>query len=337
MKKSKLSKRTGRAIIIAAVIGLVAIAVFVANLFIPIKYLSAYIVRRLDPLEENSARVTFVDVGHGDCVIVELPDGETMLIDGGDGRYSNQLTVLKELNRRGIADIDYLVCTSVKSEHCGGLAEVIKYKNVNKIYLPYCLIIDITSEYSAFIEAAEGIGASLDYIEFGVTEGGAGWSFSFLSPSVREAGEGSEYYDLNHNPTDENINRASAVMWLDVAGAQFLFLSDTTSETCDERFVFLNEVGNLDELDDLYSRFGIKLSDCDVIMAAMHGAEDGVNEALYEAADPEITVISVGDNGEDAPSISALAAAQNDGGALYRTDRHGTVTMTVNDGNIAVA
>ncbi len=331
MKKSKLSKRTGRAIIIAAVIGLVAIAVFVANLFIPIKYLSAYIVSRLDPLEENSARVTFVDVGHGDCVIVELPDGETMLIDGGDGRYSNQLTVLKELNRRGIDDIDYLVCTSVKSEHCGGLAEIIKYKNINKIYLPYCILTDITSEWTAFTDAVDGLAAERNYNDFGGGESGDGWSFLFLSPSVIEAGEDSEYYDLNHNPTDENINRASAVMWLDVAGAQFLFLSDTTSETCDERFVFLNEVG------DLYKLFGIKLSDCDVIMAAMHGAEDGVNEALYEAADPKITVISVGDNGEGAPSTDALAAAQYNGGALYRTDRHGTVTMTVNDGNIAVA
>lgn len=329
MSKPNHSKRTLRAVITAAAVAIIIIAVLVVNLFIPIKYLSAYIVQSCSPLDENSARVTFVDVGHGDCVIVELPDGKTMLIDGGDGRYSNQLAILKELNRRGVDDIDYLVCTSVKSEHCGGLAEIIKYKNVNKIYMPYCLITDITTEYAAFIEAADGIGAERNYIEFGVTESGEGWSFSFLSPSVRSAWqEGFEYYDLNCNPTDKNINRASAVMWLDVAGAQFLFLGDTTSEICDS-FILLNEVG------DLYNIFGIDLADCDVIMASMHGAADGVNPSLYSAANPEITVISVGDNGEGAPSVSALAAAQSNG-TLYRTDKHGTVTMTVNDGNITV-
>lgn len=331
MDNSKRSKKTVRAVVMAAVIGIAAIAVLVANLFIPLKYLSAYLIWSYEALPENSARITFVDVGYGDCTIVELPDGKIMLIDGGDGRYSHQLTVLKELNRRRIDTIDYLVCTSVKDEHCGGLSEIMEYKTVKKIYSPYCLKKYITDGYEAFSEARSAVSDIADnvYIEYGVGESEEDWSFRFLSPTVLSAWfEGAEYYDLDNDPTDENINRASAVMWLNAAGAQFLFLSDTTAEIC-SGLVLMNEVN------DLQALFGVDLSACSVLTAAMHGGEDGVYTPLYELVQPEYTVISVGDNGESAPSNSALAAAGC--GEIYRTDKNGTVVMTVSEGKITVS
>ena len=123
-KKMEFSRGRVAAIITAAVVGLLVIVLIVINIFIPIKYLSAYFVGK-DEREEDTLRVTFIDVGYGDSTLCEFPDGKVMLIDGGDGSYANNLAILTVLNERGVDTIDYLVCTSVLGEYCGGLDEVI--------------------------------------------------------------------------------------------------------------------------------------------------------------------------------------------------------------------
>ena len=37
---------------------------------------------------EGELRIHFLDVGQGDCTLLEFPDGQTMLIDGGDGQWN---------------------------------------------------------------------------------------------------------------------------------------------------------------------------------------------------------------------------------------------------------
>ncbi len=328
-----ISKGAIRTIVIAAVISVLTIAVLITNIFIPVKYLSAYIIFSKDIRAQGTARVTYLDVGYGDCTLVELPDSKTMLIDGGNGRYKNQLTILKCLNKRGIKTIDYLICTSVKAEHCGGLTELIKYKNVTNIYVPYCIITSITDEYGKFISAAKSCGASLAYCEYGEGAAGDSWSFRFLSPSVHESEEdSSEYYLLNTDPTDTNIDNASAVVWLDCAGVQFLFLGDITSDIGD-KLVQYNSVSALFD----YEGKVLDVSQCDVIQIAKHGADCGTFEDLYKITQPSAAVISVGDNGIGAPAALSMAEAQAYvGDELFRTDRDGTVTVTAKDGQYTV-
>ena len=40
--------------------------------------------------EDQSLRVTVVDVKHGDCILLQSPSGETMMIDTGNGSYHAQ-------------------------------------------------------------------------------------------------------------------------------------------------------------------------------------------------------------------------------------------------------
>ncbi|MDE6075525.1 MAG: hypothetical protein K2G26_03720, partial [Clostridia bacterium] len=135
-RKSKLPKRI-TALIITAVICVVLIAaILVTNIFVPVRYLTAYLVRANKNVN-GVLRVSYADAGFGDCILIELPDGKNVLIDGGDGAYPNTLHILRFLNARGVNNIDYLVCSSVKDEHCGGLAELLKYKKVGYAYIPY--------------------------------------------------------------------------------------------------------------------------------------------------------------------------------------------------------
>ncbi|MGN1104266.1 MAG: hypothetical protein ACI4QI_05255, partial [Candidatus Coproplasma sp.] len=110
-RKRKLSPSAIVAIVISATVAVLVVAMLVINAFFPIRYFSAYTVRS-DKNEQGQLKVTYIDVGFGDSTLIELPDGKTALIDGGDGSYPNQLKLIKTLNSHGIDYVDYLICTS---------------------------------------------------------------------------------------------------------------------------------------------------------------------------------------------------------------------------------
>lgn len=180
--KKRLSKSSIKLIVWLSVAIFIAVLLILINIFIPIKYIGAYVNFNKDLPPQNSMRIRYMDVGYGDCAIVELPDGKTMLIDGGVATYSNVHKILKTLNSSGIDKLDYLICTSVKSEHCGGLSEIIKYKSVDRAYIPYVINKEITDEYKKFYSQLTKSGASAEVAEYGkgIYNREAGYFFIFF-------------------------------------------------------------------------------------------------------------------------------------------------------------
>ncbi|MDE5722299.1 MAG: MBL fold metallo-hydrolase [Clostridia bacterium] len=335
-KKRKISKGKLRAIIIAAVTAVIVISLVVTNLFVPVKYLSSYFVIRNKGAKEGIMRVRFVDVGYGDCTIIELPDGKNMLIDAGDGSSANQKRILKFLNKCDIDVIDYLVCTSVNAEHCGGLTEIMEYKKVKRIFMPYCKNVYVTDEYKNFVLSASVGKCDLVESQYGIGEVNdeSGYFFTFLSPSVHTNPD-SEYSGLVGNPTVTQKNNASAVLWLEYAGTSFLFTSDVT----DSVLMKICDGYSVDK--DRYAYNGghvVSLESCNVLKVPNHGNKSSAYTHFYELTKPEAAVISVGKNGQDCPSQEALSNAINYTGEenLYRTDIHGTVTFEVTQDGYAV-
>jgi len=82
---------------------------------------------------DDSLRVHFIDVGHGDCIFIQTPDdgkpsnkcwqGNRVLIDAGDPTYSHNwpLTYLKRLGLKRGDRIDYVIATHLDEDHIGGL------------------------------------------------------------------------------------------------------------------------------------------------------------------------------------------------------------------------
>ncbi len=328
--KRKLSKKWIKFIAILFVAAVITVSLAVTNLFIPVKYLSAYINFKKDICPQGEMRVRYIDVGYGDSALVELPDGKTLLIDGGAGTYSNARKILKILNSSGIDRIDYLVCTSVKNEHCGGFSEIIRYKSVGKAYIPYVENKDITDGYSNFYSMLSSQGVPTETAEYGkgVYSSEYKYCFYFLSPSVYNLPD-SEYKNMNRSPTNENIDAASAVLWLEYSGKGFLFLSDADGgvQTKIARSVAA-EKGR-------YVLGGLELTmgDCAVISAANHCGVNSACAELYDLIKPEAAIISVGENAKNSPSLSDFAVLQTYvGDKIYRTDRNGTITAVVSGG-----
>lgn len=324
VKRKRISKKTLGSVVFAAVVALLVSALLIVNIFLPVRYLSAYLFVSRQPLPQDGSRLTFLDVGYGNCTLAEFSDGSTLLIDGGDGGYANQWRLLKLLNERGVYRLDFLVCTSVSAEHCGGLAELLRYRQAGKIYMPYCAA-EITREFNAFTEAVQASGAEICYCEYGAGERGADWAFTFLSPSARTLAEG-EYAALEQDPSQENILNASAVLWLRCSGVNALLLGDAPPVVQD-RLLAQDALGALSFADGET----LRLEECDLLQTACHGEERGLFSPLIEGVKPRAAVSSC-QAGAQSGVIAALAPYAD----TYATGEAGRVTFLVTDGDFTV-
>ena len=73
---------------------------------------------------DKDLRIYFVDVGQGDCTVIQTPHGKNIIIDGGEGGESSKYdygknVVLPYLLDRKIWKIDYMIISHFDSDHVG--------------------------------------------------------------------------------------------------------------------------------------------------------------------------------------------------------------------------
>ena len=85
----------------------------------------------------DKLRVTFLDVGQGDCALIEFPRGKTMLIDGG-GLYGDfdvgERIVAPFLWKRRLLGVDYLVLTHPQPDHYKGFSFIAQHFRVHEFW-----------------------------------------------------------------------------------------------------------------------------------------------------------------------------------------------------------
>lgn len=83
-------------------------------------------------------RVTVLDVGQGDAILVDLPDGRLMLVDGGGfvgvPVDPGERVILPTLRARRRDRIDILVLTHPHPDHYGGLASVVRHVDIGEFW-----------------------------------------------------------------------------------------------------------------------------------------------------------------------------------------------------------
>jgi len=81
---------------------------------------------------EGSLVVTFFPTGIGDAILVEFPNGSTMLVDAGVGWKAHQIT--RYVAARQIEKIDVAVVTHPHLDHFGGIEKVLEDVRVDRLF-----------------------------------------------------------------------------------------------------------------------------------------------------------------------------------------------------------
>ncbi len=76
----------------------------------------------------NRLEMYFLDVGQGDCIFIRMPDGTTMMVDGGSTSEEavGEYRILPFLAWAGVDEIDYVVMTHLDRDHTSGLLELLE-------------------------------------------------------------------------------------------------------------------------------------------------------------------------------------------------------------------
>lgn len=128
-------------------------------------------------VDDTPMRVHFIDVGQGDCQLVET-DGEFMLIDCGERDYSQKvLTYLKEHN---VTRLKYVIATHPHSDHIGGMADIISNMEIDNFFMPDKAHTTKTFENMLYAIQKKGLEITIPQVGdvYSLGEG----DFEFISP-----------------------------------------------------------------------------------------------------------------------------------------------------------
>lgn len=86
---------------------------------------------------QGTLRVHFIDVGQGDCTLIECPNGNTILVDCGSSSCNEQPTVTQYVQRRlgQNPNIDTLVLTHPDKDHYSQLPHVLDGVSVGTVVM----------------------------------------------------------------------------------------------------------------------------------------------------------------------------------------------------------
>ncbi|MEK3934134.1 DNA internalization-related competence protein ComEC/Rec2 [Sporosarcina sp. FSL W7-1349] len=264
------------------------------------------------PYFDKALHVTFLDVGQGDSIVIELPYRKAVyLIDTGgsvsfgapDWRTPDQpfeigrQIVVPYLKGRGITTVDKLILTHADADHIEGADEVMEELNVKEIHVSPGSREEMAMDDVNRLAAEKGI--PLLEREAGLfwEDGNAG--FRYAAPAANRIYEG---------------NDSSLVLLMKTTGPSFLFTGDLEADG-EERF--LRQYGQ--------SRFGPV-----ILKAGHHGSRTSSTEPFVKALRPILTIFSAGRNNRYGhPHPEVVETFERLGLPTLSTAESGSITVTV--------
>ncbi|WP_137788825.1 DNA internalization-related competence protein ComEC/Rec2 [Bacillus sp. E(2018)] len=268
------------------------------------------------PYVNPKATVSFINVGQGDSILVELPyrKGVYMIDTGGSVSFDREdwekreeeYDVTKEvvypfLKAKGIRHLDGLIITHGDLDHAGGGEFLIESIKVSHVYLPYK---QKGNDLETRIEAT----AAKNNIN--VVKLGKGMQWKSTQ---------SLFYVLHPGSKESTSNNNSIVLWLKIYDHTFLFTGDI-------------EVEAETEITKRFSK--IKT---DVLKVGHHGSATSTTASFLDSFSPRYGIISAGENNlYGHPALEVLKRLRDRGIVIYRTDEDGDISIVVDKKSLKV-
>lgn len=246
----------------------------------------------------SEMRVHFIDVGQGDSIFIESPDGKTMLIDGGvKGAGEEIVAYLKE---QGVDKLDAVVATHPDADHIGGLIAVLNSIEIEQFYDSGKVHTSQTFEEMLTLIDTKNI-------PYHVPKTGDMITFD-EAVSVKV---------INADETASDNNDASIVLKVSYGDVSFLLTGDAGVAL--EKEMLAQDVK------------------ATVLKAGHHGSNTSSSQSFIQAVHPEVTVLSYGeDNKYGHPHKEVVERLQAVGSKIYATAEAGTVIVSTDGVNYEV-
>ncbi len=251
-------------------------------------------------IPEGTAIMTFVDVGQGDCSIIQFK-GYDILIDAGEKQYGDN--VVKKLQELGVDDLEFVVATHPHSDHIGGISEVLENYVVENFVMPE--VVHTTKTYEDMIDLVDEKSINLiipNQGQYLIETDGA--KLQVISPKI--TGE-------------DNLNNYSICLKFDYGNTRAIYTGD--AEVMIEKMIIESGVG----------------LDCDIFQVGHHGSVTSNSGNFLGAMSPQIGIISCGKNNDYGhPQEEVVERFETLGTVLYRTDEISDITITTDGSTIEV-
>ncbi len=240
----------------------------------------------------SELRVSFIDVGKGDCILIEK-DGVFALIDAGYAKTADDVTAF--LTERGVETLDAVIVTHYDKDHVGGASAVMQAFPVKQLYLPgytgsgkhYTALMKTAVEQSlAYRQVTEDVSFTLAGVGFTIYASGV----AYVPAGEKEA----------------NDNDVSLVISAAYGADSYLFAGDIEKDGIDG--FLTKEPGRFD-----------------VVKMPHHGGCEKNTADFLGSVQPKIAVIT--DSADDPAEDKTLDLLARADAAVYRTAVRGTVTV----------
>ncbi len=279
-------------------IRVIGIAVFLVAGILTYLYSQGYFSPNI-PAGTNE--IHFIDCGQGDSTLI-LSDGKAILIDASTAEGGG--AVAAYLRRLGIQRIDQLWISHPHEDHMGGAEQILDEFQVESIYLkaPTEGTEPTARFYLDFLTKVQNQGKKIHAVKNSEEISCGSFVFDVLGPVE-------EYEDLNNQ---------SIIMRGKCGKTSILFTGD--QEISAEK--------------DLLGTYGALLRST-ILKVGHHGSDGSSSKAFLAAVDPDIGVISCGEgNRYGHPHQEALDRLADQGTAIYRTDKNGTVVLAIEEDGV---
>lgn len=256
--------------------------------------------------QQQGLRVTVLDIGQGDAILVEGPTGIQMLVDGGPSGGALLRALGPELSLFD-RSLDLVVETHPDRDHIGGLPTVFDRYQVSAFMEPG---IQNDTAATAAVNAARDAEPGVEKI--------------IARRGMRLILGGGAYADVlypDRDPSLMDTNNGSITMRVVYGATSFMLTGDLPSEQEDWLTLLDKNDGELPT---------------DVLKAGHHGSKYSTDDAWLAALHPTIVAISAGaDNPYGHPAAETLARIKNEGAMVYSTIAQGSLHF-VSDGEVVL-
>jgi competence protein ComEC len=248
---------------------------------------------------DGFVRVTVLDVGQGEAILVQAPDGQALLVDtggGGPGRGDRgERTVVPVLRRLGIRRLSALAVTSGAPDHAGGMVGLLEGMPIDEVWIP------AGSEAAAWLAPVEASGVP----RRALASGHRRWIGALLVTALHPPEPPPE------GPGPDRSARGEPLLLRIEWGLFAAVLAAGSGPAAEVQML----------------RTGLPL-EATLLKVSGHGSRHGSTPEFLAAVTPRLAVIPVGARnpfGHPAPAVLGRLGAA--GATVYRTDQDGAVEV----------